>query len=254
VIDLHCHVLAGIDDGPARIEDSVALARAAAATGIETIVATPHVSARYPNRSEEIVRLVEELAERLSSEGVAVAVEPGAEVAMSHVQEVEPDQLARLRLGGGPWLLLEPPFTPIATGIDRTIAVLHEQGHRVVLAHPERCPAFQRDPELLRALVDDGVLASLTAGSLVGRFGKAVRGFATRLLTEGLAHSVASDAHDCDRRPTGMAAELRRAGQAELVDWLTVAVPTAILAGEEIPPRPTAPAAARASHRRLWRR
>ncbi len=254
MIDLHCHVLPGIDDGPERIEQSVALARAAAATGTKAIVATPHASARYPNRAAAIGQLAVELREQLDAAGVAVEIETGAEIAMSHVEEIEPDELELLRLGGGPWLLLEPPFLPIATGIDRTIARLHEQGHRIVLAHPERCPAFQRDLELLRGLIAEGVLSSITAGSLVGRFGKSVRGFATRLLAEGLVHNVASDAHDWHRRPPGVAAELRQAGLVEQADWLTVAVPAAILAGEEIPTRPSSTAPARGTSWRIWRR
>ncbi|HEX3692036.1 MAG TPA: CpsB/CapC family capsule biosynthesis tyrosine phosphatase [Solirubrobacteraceae bacterium] len=254
MIDLHCHVLPGIDDGPAGIEQSVALVRAAAAAGTETIVATPHASARYANRSAEIERLVAELRARLSAEGIAVGIESGAELAMSHVDEVEPGELQRLRLGGGPWLLFEPPFLPIATGIDRAVAQLQERGFRIVLAHPERCPAFQRDPELLRALVADGVLTSITAGSLVGRFGKSVRSFAMRLVAEGLVHNVASDAHDTVRRPPGVAAELDDAGLSELAEWLTVAVPSAILAGGEIPPRPATASVARAPRWRVWRR
>ncbi len=249
MIDLHCHVLPGIDDGPAGIEESVAIARAASAAGTRTMVATSHASARYPNSAAQIGRLVRELRERLRAEDVVVEIETGAEIAMSHVDGLDPGELAALHLGGGPWLLLEPPFLPVATGIDRTIAALHEQGHRIVLAHPERCPAFQRDLELLRRLVYGGVLTSITAGSLVGRFGKSVRGFAKRLLAEGLVHNVASDAHDCHRRPPGMAAELREAGVAELSDWLTIAVPAAILAGDEIPERP----AGSVGHGSRWR-
>lgn len=254
MIDLHCHVLPGIDDGPDTIDESLALARAAAAGGTETIVATPHASARYPNRPESIGRLVAELNDRLEAEGVPVEIRQGAEVAMTHVQEIDPAELAEMTLGGGPWLLLEPPFVPVALGIDQTVARLHSQGHGVVLAHPERCPAFHRDIDLLRAFVHDGVLTSITAGSLVGRFGGEVRRFAKRLLTERLVHNVASDAHDVHRRPPNLAAELEQAGLRELGDWLTAQVPGAILAGLEIPPRPAATEPGRRQWRRLTRR
>jgi protein-tyrosine phosphatase len=249
VIDLHCHVLPGIDDGPDAIEESLALVRAAAAAGTETIVATPHVSVRYPNRAEQIARSVAALGERLREERIPVEIRAGAEVAITHLQEIDPAELAQLRLGGGPWLLLEPPFVPVAIGIDRTVARLQHEGHRVVLAHPERCPAFHRDLDLLRTLVSEGVLTSITAGSLVGRFGKQVRRFARQLLAEGLLHNVASDAHDPHRRPPGMVAELERAGLRDLSGWLTVQVPQAILSGAETPPRPQ-PAR---SPRRRWR-
>jgi len=237
VIDLHCHVLPGIDDGPATTEQSLALARAAAACGTTTIVATPHSSAHYPNRAASIRELTAELNDRLRREQIPVELRPGAEVALTHAEELDEQELRRLRLGGGPWLLLEPPFLPMVIGIDRTIARLRGQGHEIVLAHPERCPAFHRDLDLLRALVEDGVLTSITAGSLVGRFGKSVRRFALRLLSEELVHNVASDAHDARRRPPGIAAELEQAQAGELADWLTRAVPEAILSGAEIPPR-----------------
>lgn len=254
MIDLHCHVLPGIDDGPRTIEESLALVRAAAAAGTQTIVATPHSSARYPNRPEAIASLVEELRERLGAERIAMDIRPGAEIAMTHVSEIDPAELSAMRLGGGPWLLFEPPFVPVVTGLGRAVAALQEQGHRIVLAHPERCPAFHRDLDLLRALVGDGALASITAGSLVGRFGKQVRRLAERLMAEGLVHNVASDAHDARWRPPGVAAELARAGLGELAGWLTRDVPAAILSGAEIPQRPHASKAARQKRLSIWRR
>jgi protein-tyrosine phosphatase len=238
VIDLHSHVLPGIDDGPPTIEGSVSLARAAVAAGIETLVATPHVSARYPNQAAAIARLVEETAARLREEEIALELRGGAEIAMTRLAEIEPARLGDLGLGGGPWLLIEPPFTPVATGLDAIVEDLLDRGHRVVLAHPERCPAFHRDPPMLERLVGAGVLTSLTAGSLSGRFGGEARRFALGLLERDLAHNVASDAHDDIRRPPGIAGELEQAGYGPLREWLTGEVPAAILAGEEIPSRP----------------
>jgi protein-tyrosine phosphatase len=256
VIDLHCHVLPGIDDGPATIEDSVALVRAAAAAGVRVMVATPHVSWRYPNEAPTIARLTGELNERLRQEKIAVEIRPGAEIAMTRVEDIEPDQLERLSLGGGPWVLLEPPFAPIVTGLGDVVAALRSAGWHVVLAHPERCPALHRDPRMVESLVADGVLTSVTAGSLVGRFGGEVRRFAKRLVEQGLVHNVASDAHDAIRRPPGIALELAEAGLGELTDWLAHAVPAAILSGEEIPARPTPPVVKGKLRPRLarWRR
>jgi protein-tyrosine phosphatase len=255
VIDLHCHVLPSIDDGPETIEGSVALARAAAAAGIRTLVATPHVSARYRNDAATITRLVDQLNGRLAAEGVALDVLPGAEIAFTSVVEIEPSELPRLGLGGSRWLLIEPPFTPIVTGLEAALSSLRRDGYRILLAHPERCPAFHRDPAMLEALVWSGVFTSITAGSLVGRFGHEVRRFALGLVRDGLAHNVASDAHDDLRRPPGMAAELERAGLAPLANWLTRAVPTAILSDEEaIPPRPASDASRiKTRQRGRWR-
>jgi protein-tyrosine phosphatase len=253
MIDLHCHVLPGIDDGPETIEESVALARAAAAAGIATMVATPHVNSRTPNDSDTITRLVDALNERLTAERVELRVVPGAEIAMTHLAEIDRAELARLGLGGGEWLLVEPPFTPVAVGLENLVQGLHRQGHRVVLAHPERCPALQRDRQMVRSLAEAGVLMSVTAGSLVGRFGNTVRNYALELAQEGLIDNVTSDAHDTERRPPGLSEELERAGLAVLADWLTRAVPAAILSDQTIPPRPAAAALKRPGRLSRWR-
>lgn len=256
MIDLHSHVLPGIDDGPETIEGSIALVRAAQAAGTRVMVATPHVSWRYSNEATAIELLTGELNARLAQEEIAVEIRTGAEIAMTRAAEIGPNELERLRLGGGPWVLLEPPFTPIVTGLDGVVTALQNAGHRVVLAHPERCPALHREPHIVESLVRGGVLTSVTAGSLVGRFGGQVRRFARQLVEHGLVHNVASDAHDAIKRPPGMAAELAESGLQALAEWLTDAVPSAILAGTEIPHRPDVPVARerQAWHTRLRRR
>jgi protein-tyrosine phosphatase len=242
VIDLHCHVLAGIDDGPAAIEGSIALAHTAARAGTEILVATPHVSARHPNRAASIASGLRELRACLERDadggGPVPQLRAGAEVALAYTAELDDDELARLRLGGGPWLLLEPPTAPVDFDVAERVAQIAASGHRVLLAHPERSPAFRRDPEMLSGLVGEGVLTSVTAASLRGRSGVEVRRFAIELMRERLVHNVASDAHDHEQRPPTMLAELERAGFGPLARWLTLEVPAAILAGDEIPERP----------------
>jgi protein-tyrosine phosphatase len=264
VIDLHCHVLPGIDDGPATIEGSLAIARLAAAGGTQVLVATPHVSSRYRNDAAGIAERVAALNERLVAEAVLTAagrvleVRPGAEIALTLIPELRDGQLATLGLGGGPWLLVEPPFTPVAPNLDaillELLADLRSVGGRIVLAHPERCPSFQRDPPMLERLVRAGMLTSVTAGSFGGRFGGEARGLALALAREGLLHNVASDAHDAVNRTPVLAAELERAGLAPLARWLTVEVPAAILDGGEIPPRPAATSVGTGLGHRRWRR
>jgi protein-tyrosine phosphatase len=238
MIDIHCHVLPGIDDGPETIEGSIALARAAADEGIATLVATPHVDARYGNDADTIPPLVDEVNARLKLEDIPVEVLPGAEIAITHLAELAPDQLERLGLGGSSWLLVEPPFSPVVHGLEGHLLELRRKGHRLVLAHPERCPAFRRDDQALRSLMDAGVLMSITAGSLTGRFGSEVRRFALALAREGMIHNITSDAHDDVKRRPGLADGIEQAGLNPLSEWLTSLVPAAILADEEIPPRP----------------
>lgn len=254
MIDLHCHILPGIDDGPETIEEAVALARAAAAAGIGTVVATPHVNSRTPNDSDTIASMVGTLNERLLAEQVELEVLPGGEIAMTHLAEIDPSELSCLGLGGSSWLLVEPPFTPVAVGLESIVQALLNQGHRVVLAHPERCAALQRDHRVVRSLTDSGVLMSITAGSLVGRFGSTVRRYALELAQEELIHNVTSDAHDTVRRPPGLTEELEHAGLAALADWYTHTVPAAILRDEEIPARPAAALKRTGVRGRWWRR
>jgi protein-tyrosine phosphatase len=256
VIDLHCHVLPGIDDGPETIEGSVALGRAAAAAGTRTIVATPHVNSRYPNTAAAIARLVEVVNERFAAEGLAVEVLAGAELAMMRVGEIPAHELPELELARSGWVLAEPPFSPVASGLEEIVRELQRRGHRVVLAHPERCAAFHRDPRLLTSLLRSGALSSVTAGSLVGGFGERVRRFALDLARQGMLHNVASDAHDHADRPPSIAREIEQAGLAPLADWLTQDVPMAILEGARtLPPRPHVKLAyTDAKHRTWWRR
>ncbi len=253
MIDLHSHVLAGIDDGPATLAGSEAMLAAAAEAGIETMLATPHVSSRYRNDATTIAGAAAEL-EAVRDRGAArVEVLLGAEVAATRIAELDREQLGGLCLGDGPWMLFEPPFASVLTGLDAAVDELHSLGYRVLLAHPERCQGFRREPALLEALIDRGALGSVTSGSLVGRFGGEAKRMALAMLDAGLAHNVASDAHDAVQRPPSIAAEIEACGWGELREWLTLQVPAAILAGGEIPRRPQVTVRRR---RRLlpWRR
>lgn len=238
MIDLHCHVLPGIDDGPRDLDGAVALARRAAESGVRTIVATPHVDWRHGNTSALIGERVADLTTHLETLGIDVRILPGAELALTRAVELGDEELVRLALAGGSWLLVEAPLGRGSVGVERMLESLSERGHRIVLAHPERCPAFQDDPALLARMVRGGMLSSVTAGSLVGRRGKRIQGLALRFVVDGLAHNVSSDAHDALRRPPGMRAEMNEAGLGALAAWLTEAVPAAILTGEPIPPAP----------------
>ena len=152
--------------------------------------------------------------------------------------EIEPTELPRLRLGAGPWLLVEPPFAAVVSGLDMLVDDLQRRGYRVVLAHPERCPAFHRDPPDAWFARARGRL-DLDHGRLAGRpLRRTVRRFALDLARDELIHNVTSDAHDTASRPPGIRSGLRDSGLEPLSEWLTEGVPAAILAGDEIPSRP----------------
>jgi protein-tyrosine phosphatase len=168
--------------------------------------------------------------------------------------ELPPEELMALTLAGAGWLLIESPFVSATTGMQPLVSRLRHEGFGIVLAHPERCPAFHREPQALASLAGAGVLNSITAGSLVGRFGGQVRRFSLELAAAGLIHNVASDAHNITRRPPGSLAELDQAGLTPLADWLTRDVPAAVLTGRPIPPRPAVALTAPPSPRRGgWR-
>jgi protein-tyrosine phosphatase len=246
VIDLHSHILPGLDDGPATLEGSLDLARAAVAAGTRTILATPHINDDARIDAPRIAAGLEQLRPALAEAGIPLEVLPGGEIAIWRLVDFDDEALRGFALGGGPYVLVESPFSPVVGDFEPMVLDLHARGHRVLLAHPERCPAFQRDPSRLERLVAAGVLVQVTAGSMLGAFGSTVRRFTTGLLRDGLVHVVASDAHDAQRRPPGLRdgfASLERElpGIGEHEQWLTEAVPRAVLEGAPLPPRPELP-------------
>jgi protein-tyrosine phosphatase len=212
MIDLHCHILPGVDDGPATMQEAIELARGASADGITTVAATPHVDHAHPGVDARRVRAaVSVLQERLRIAGVDVVIATGGEVAFTRALELGDAELRALTLGGAGWLLLECPLTSTgAPGFVGAARMLAQRGHRVLLAHPERSPVFLRSPELLDELVADGMLAQVTARALTGSFGRTVRDLAVELTRRGAAHVVASDGHG-NRRPAKIADALAQA-------------------------------------------
>jgi protein-tyrosine phosphatase len=244
VIDLHCHILPGVDDGAPDLPTSVAMARLAAADGIRTTAATPHVRDDHPFDHATIPERVAEVNAAIAAEGIELEVVAGAEVALSKVPELDDAQLADLCLGASRCLLVESPYTFATDLLERDVFDLQLRGFRPLLAHPERSPSFLKDPGRLGQLVERGVLCSVTSASLAGRFGKHVQRMALRMAREGIAHDVASDGHGAEgRRPIlrpGLEAlerELR--GSGEHWRWAAHDVPAAILGGEPLPDPPS---------------
>ena len=243
MVDIHCHVLPGLDDGAPDIDTSIEMARVAAADGVETIVATPHVREDHPYPLDEIEIRTRVLNERLEEAQVPVRIVPGAEVALSKAVELDDAELGRLCLGSADWLLVESPYTHATDLLEQDLFNLQVRGFRLVLAHPERSPSFAADLGRLERLAERGILCSVTAGSLEGRFGRRVRRTAVEMLRAGLVHDVASDAHDAERRSPVLSAglsslegELPRL--AAIRDWLVRDVPGALLTGATPPPQP----------------
>jgi protein-tyrosine phosphatase len=200
VIDLHSHVLPGIDDGAVDEGESLAMAQVAAEGGITTIVATPHVRHDVDVEPASLAGRVGRLNERIAATGICVEIRPGGEVAASRLGSLSDEELRLVSLGGDSrYVLLEASYRQVPGGFGPFVAALHARGFRALIAHPERSPVCAQ-PELLLPLVRQGALAQVTAASLAGQFGARAQRAAVTLVRAGLVHVIASDAHRADQR------------------------------------------------------
>jgi protein-tyrosine phosphatase len=239
VIDLHSHILPGVDDGPTTLEESVDIARRAAADGVRIIAATPHVRDDYPTSAETMERLVADVRRAVLEAEIPVDVRPGGEIAIDWLDRLSDEEIGRFGLGGSPrYLLVEFPYSGWPLSLHEWVFRLVTRDITPVIAHPERNADVQRDPFELRPLVDAGALVQVTAASLDGRIGRSAKAAAVELVDRGLAHLLASDAHTPDVREGGLAGAVDALGDAELARWLTVEVPMAIITDAPVPRRP----------------
>lgn len=238
MIDLHSHVLAGIDDGPKSLEESLAVL-AAAAEEVSAIAATPHVGARYPTTAAVMERELERTADALSAGGSPLRLLSGGEIELGWLGGLSDDELSRFSLAGsGRYLLVELPWDGWARDTPDLLGRVSGLGLRPVIAHPERHVEVQERPGRVEALVAGGALLQVTASSLVGLHGRKAEATARQLIGFGLAHMVASDRHGTGLRRATMKQARRKLGNSNLTDWLTTDVPAAIVAGADPPPRP----------------
>ncbi len=199
MIDLHCHILPGVDDGPIEIEESLAMARRAYADGIRNLVATPHLLPQHFDDHGWIQEQVARLNAILAEQDLALQVLPGAEVAavpeiLAHVRNLP-------RLASGSCVLLEVPLIGLPNYLEEVVFALQLAGLRPVLAHPERSQLIRAQPEVVRRLAERGCVLQINAPSLLGRAGRAERRLALGLLRDYPDCVVASDAHDALYRP-----------------------------------------------------
>ena len=197
--DLHAHILPGIDDGPAAIEDSIEIARIAAANGTRTMLATPHRKDVTELSSVERIRdLTAELDCRIREEGISLSLTLGME---NHIDAALPDDVAAgkaLTMNGSRYILVEMPFFGDINEhdyVEDALLDLQALGLTPVFAHPERIEAFQRQPALLERYIGMGMLSQLTRGSLLGHWGEEMHQFSLELLRNGMAHILSSDTH-----------------------------------------------------------
>ncbi len=248
MIDLHCHILPGIDDGAVDLAESIQMAELAAADGIHAIVATPHNgNGVHTQRLEEIQRLVSDLQNLLEELGVPLRVHAGAE---EHFRPELIDDVGNGRVipldPAGRVLLLEFPFMTLPDGIEERIFRLQTMGYTVLLAHPERNVVFQHEIERLTQLVQAGCLTQITEMSLTGELGEPAFDCAVEIVERRMAHILASDAHSADFRYPRLSEGVKilrkitkseDVGRRMVLDW-----PQALLTGVPIEcPEPLQP-------------
>jgi protein-tyrosine phosphatase len=237
MIDLHTHLLPGIDDGPATMSESLELAASLTGDGVRVAACTPHVRDDHDTTPETMEDGLGALRAALIEAGSPLEVRGGGEIALERLPLLDASDRVRYGLGGNPrLLLLEFPYYGWPLALTTIVAGLAGDGIVAVLAHPERSPEVQEEPERLRPVVEAGAYVQLTAGSIAGD-GRTSR-CARALLESGLAHLAASDSHGSTVRRAGLSAVRHALGDDTLSYWLTTAVPQALLEGSTPPPRP----------------
>lgn len=236
-VDLHCHLLPALDDGPINEQETLNLAAALLDDGVSIVAATPHRTRRLATPPAELLTRIADTRALLAAAELPLTVLSGSEVAVDALLDMEPAEVQALRLGGHGPLLVELPLRPAPGDPTWPVRELLESGTPVLLAHVERCPVLQGDPQVLRELIAAGAAAQLNAGSLLGDFGAAAQAAAITLLDAGLIDVLASDSHHAQLRPPQLRAArawLATHRPAVDVDALTVHTPRVLVSPTEL--------------------
>lgn len=202
LIDLHCHLLPGVDDGSKDLEMSLEMARAAVKQGISHIVLTPHhMDSTYVNHKADVLAKTATFQQALTAAQIPLTVFAGQEVHLTGdlLKALKADDILFLDANAH-YLLLELPHSGVPAYTREIIFALQTQGIVPVIAHPERNHGIQKDPDKLYDFMQMGCLAQLTASSYVGVFGDAVEKLTAKIINSGMGTAFASDAHNFNGR------------------------------------------------------
>ncbi|MEK5250012.1 CpsB/CapC family capsule biosynthesis tyrosine phosphatase [Bacillus sp. FSL R9-9530] len=202
MIDLHCHILPGIDDGAQTVTDSLAMAQKAVEEGIHTIVATPHhQNGKYTNERTSIIHQVKQLNDELQQNEIPLKILPGQEVRLygDLLEDYGAGKIVTLN-ETNKYILIEFPSNHVPRYAEQLLYELRVKGMIPIIVHPERNAELIERPDKLYNLVSKGALTQVTAGSLLGKFGKKIKKFSLQLVEHNLTHMIASDAHNTTSR------------------------------------------------------
>lgn len=239
MIDLHSHLLPGLDDGAATLDESLRILRALADEGVSVVAATPHVRHDYPTTPSQLADRLTLVRHAAREAGVTTEIVGGGEIAFEYLADQPFEEILAFALAGNRgFLLVEFPHFGWPPDLAEGLATLVSRGTRPVLAHPERNPAVQAAPMQLAALVDNGALVQVTADSLTPAASRDVRQTALHLVRTGLAHMVASDIHGSGVRRSTLTEAREAIRDDALWRWLTHGLPGAIVSASDLPDRP----------------
>ncbi|MGW6662152.1 tyrosine-protein phosphatase [Peribacillus sp. NPDC055009] len=202
LIDIHCHILPGVDDGSADIKESFNMAKKAVEAGITHLFATPHhLNEKYVNVKNNIIDHTVRLNKSLQQNNIPLTIHLGQEVRIHRdiFTSLEKEEILTLD-DNGTYLLLELPSGRVPTYTQEVIYELLLKGITPIIVHPERNKELNENHKLLFTLVEEGALTQLTSGSIIGNFGKSIQSFSKKIIEHNLAHFIATDAHNIGSR------------------------------------------------------
>ncbi|MFJ7747974.1 tyrosine-protein phosphatase [Peribacillus sp. NPDC097295] len=222
MIDIHSHILPGIDDGAQTIEDSIAMARMAVEEGIHKIIATPHhKNGKYKNCKKDIISQVAELNEILIKENIPLEILPGQETRIygEILKDYKLDEIVTLNDGGN-YLFIELPSAHVPRYTEQLLSDIQFEQLTPIIVHPERNQELIKNPDLLYNFVKNGTLTQVTAASVSGGFGKNIQKFTIQLIESNLTHFISSDAHNVTSRSFKMNEAFDVVEKKFGVDWI----------------------------------
>lgn len=202
MVDLHCHLLPGIDDGSKNMEISLRLAREATKNGVTHALLTPHhMNGRYVNHKQDVIQQTKKFQEQINAHNIPLTVFPGQEVRINGqlLKALDKDDILFADTAGK-YMMLEFPDDDVPHYTNQIIFDLQQRGIIPIIVHPERNTKIMAKPDLIYQLLEKGCLSQITASSYVGTFGKKVETFSRQLIAAGQGYVFASDAHDLPGR------------------------------------------------------